>query len=61
MKAAEEDHLFTRWGDSEADYRGLHIVQVLDYSGYHDDGTFLLANEGEEQHCEKTVTISLAE
>ena len=61
VEAAEKDHLFTRWGDSEADYRGIHIVQRLAYSGYHDDGTLLFANEGEEQHCEKTVTISLAE
>lgn len=55
------DGLFTRWGDQDEAYRGLHIVQMLDYSGYHDDGTFLFATEGEEQHCEKTVTISLME
>lgn len=59
VKATEG--LFTRWGDQEETYRGLHIVQELDYSGYEDDGTFLLAIEGEEQHCEKTVTISLTE
>lgn len=59
VKAAEKDHLFTQWGDSEADYRGVHIVQRLDYSGYYDNGTFLLATEGEDQRCEKTVTISL--
>lgn len=55
------DGLFTRWGDQDETYRGLHIVQVLDYSGYEDDGIFLIATEGKEQHCEKTVTISLTE
>ena len=56
IKAAE---MFDRWGDSETDYRGLHISQTLEYTGYDDDGTFLFAADGEEQHCEKTVTISL--
>lgn len=61
IDAAEKDCLFTQWGDSEADYRGIHIVQRLDYSGYEDDGIYLLAKDGEEQRCEKTVTISLIE
>lgn len=60
VKAVEE--VFTRWEDQDEEYRGLHIVQELDYSGYQDDGViYLLAIQGEEQHCEKTVTISLME
>ena len=53
--------MFDPWGDSETDYRGLHISQHMESAGYYDDGTFLFAKDGEEQYCEKTVTISLIE
>ena len=60
-EAVEQENLFTRWGNQEEEYRGLRIVQTLEYSGYHDDGIYLFATEGERQHCEKTVTISIME
>ena len=59
--AALGDRVFWQWGDVEVDYRGLHISQKMEYSGYYSDGTSLFTEEGEVPRCEKTVTISLIE
>lgn len=43
----------------EADYRGLHISQQVEQTGYESVGEYLIAVEGQEQFYQKTVTISL--
>ena len=53
-----------RWEDGEMEYRGLRIVQEAELAGYKDDWStqyFLTPIPGEEQHCERIVTISLIE
>ena len=52
---------FGRWGNSETDYRGLHISQQVEYSGYRatSGGVLFSEDENAPRHCEKTVTISV--
>ena len=59
VKTAEET--LSPWEDAELDYRGLHISQQVDYSGYQaaSDGMLFSENENTPCHCEKTVTISV--
>lgn len=48
------------WKDGELDYRGLHISQQVEDSGYQNAGHVLWQeDEGVPCHCEKTVTISV--
>ena len=57
-RTAEET--LSRWEDVELDYRGLHISQRVEYSGYIDVTDALVWDEEHgPQHCEKTVTISV--
>lgn len=50
-----------RWSGFELDWRGLHISQTVEYSGYEREnmGRYLRAIEGQEQSYSRTVTISL--
>lgn len=60
--AQTADQVFWSWEDREVDCRGLHISQHVEYEGYETGfGDTLWHIEGEDRHCEKTVTISLIE
>lgn len=48
-----------KWDDFELDYRGLHISQTVECSGYEGIGQIRSAIEGQEQSYSRTVTISL--
>lgn len=51
--------VFVPWKDVEKDYRGLRLSQQVEYTGYQTASHMLWSVDGEERHCEKTVTISL--
>ncbi len=62
MEAANK--LLSTWEDLEADFRGLHISQQAEYTGYEyasGIGQLWLEDAKTPRHCEKTVTISLIE
>lgn len=48
-----------RWDSFETDYRGVHISQTVECSGYMGTGQARTAIEGQEQAYRRTVTISL--
>lgn len=48
-----------RWGSFEADYRGLHISQRVEYAGYEHHGDEMIAFADQEHFYRRTVTISL--
>lgn len=48
-----------RWRSFEADYRGLHISQTVEYGGYKNFGGEMIAFEGQEHFYRRAVTISL--
>lgn len=50
-----------RWGSFEADYRGLHISQTVEYAGYEHHGDEMIAFEDQEHFYRRTVTVSLIE
>ncbi len=56
---------FSQWEDAELTYRGLRIIQKVEYEGYERTDAFGAAlwceNEDAPHRCEKTVTIALAE
>lgn len=50
------------WENTEFTWRGLNISRRVEYSGFYSTGQLLIQADGEEScHCEKTLTISLAE
>ena len=50
-----------RWSSFEADYRGLHISQRVEYAGYENFGDEMIAFEDRERFYRRAVTISLIE
>ena len=50
-----------RWGNFEADYRGLHISQTVEYAGYEHHRDEMIAFEDQEHFYRRTVTVSLIE
>ena len=50
-----------RWDSFEADYRGLHISQVVEYAGYEHHGDEMIAFGEQEHFYRRTVTVSLIE
>lgn len=48
-----------KWDSFELDYRGIHISQTVECSGYTGVGQIREPVEGRDQHYRRTVTISL--
>lgn len=48
-----------RWDSFELDYRGVHISQTVECSGYTGVGQIREPVKGRDQHYRRTVTISL--
>ena len=50
------------WADADLIYRGLRVTQEVEYDGYSNMGGQLWqVDQDAPRHCEKTLTISLAE
>lgn len=47
------------WGDFETELCGIHVTQRVTHSGYDGLGQILVAIDGEVQHYERVVTITL--
>lgn len=47
------------WGDFETELCGIHVTQRVTHSGYDGLGQVLVAIDGEVQHYERVVTITL--